>query len=35
VQILKQNGYTDAFALVGGTAAWRNAGHPMDKSEQK
>jgi rhodanese-related sulfurtransferase len=35
VQILKQNGYENAYALIGGTAAWKNAGFPMEQSEQK
>lgn len=28
-----KKGYKNAFALVGGTAAWKNAGYPMEKSE--
>jgi len=35
VQILEQNGYENAYALVGGTAAWKNAGYPMEQSDQK
>jgi rhodanese-related sulfurtransferase len=35
VQILKEKGIGNAFALVGGTAAWKQAGYPMDKAEQK
>jgi rhodanese-related sulfurtransferase len=35
VQILKEKGYTNAYALIGGTQAWHNAGYPMEKSEQK
>jgi rhodanese-related sulfurtransferase len=34
VQILKEKGYSNAFALLGGTAAWKNAGYPME-SEKK
>ena len=30
VQTLKDKGYTKAYALLGGTAAWKNAGYPMD-----
>jgi rhodanese-related sulfurtransferase len=30
VQILKEKGVGNAFALVGGTAAWKNAGYPME-----
>jgi len=33
VQILTEKGYTNASALLGGTAAWKNAGYPMEKSE--
>jgi rhodanese-related sulfurtransferase len=33
VQILKEKGYTNAYALSGGTQAWANAGYPMDKSQ--
>jgi rhodanese-related sulfurtransferase len=25
-----EKGYTNAFALLGGTAAWKNAGYPME-----
>ncbi|MCA1625210.1 MAG: rhodanese-like domain-containing protein [Acidobacteria bacterium] len=32
---MKQNGYENAYALVGGTAAWKNAGFPMEQGEQK
>jgi rhodanese-related sulfurtransferase len=35
VQILNEKGYENAFALVGGTAAWKNAGYPMEKSQEK
>ncbi|MGI8787219.1 MAG: rhodanese-like domain-containing protein [Pyrinomonadaceae bacterium] len=35
MQRLKEKGYTNAFALLGGTAAWKNAGYPMESSEQK
>jgi rhodanese-related sulfurtransferase len=31
---LKKQGITNAFALVGGTAAWKNAGYPMEKGEE-
>jgi len=27
---LKDKGYKNVFALVGGTAAWKNAGYPME-----
>jgi len=30
VQILNEKGYTNAFALIGGTQAWKNAGYPME-----
>jgi len=33
VQILKEKGVGNAFALVGGTAAWKNAGYPMENSQ--
>jgi rhodanese-related sulfurtransferase len=29
---LKEKGYKNAFALVGGTAAWKDAGYPMEGS---
>jgi rhodanese-related sulfurtransferase len=32
---LKEKGIENAYALVGGTAAWKNAGYPMGKIEQK
>jgi rhodanese-related sulfurtransferase len=35
VQILKEKGVGNAFALLGGTAAWKNAGYPMETSDQK
>jgi rhodanese-related sulfurtransferase len=35
VQILKEHGVTNAAALLGGTAAWKNAGYPMESGEQK
>jgi len=35
VQILKEKGVTNAFALLGGTAAWKDAGYPMESGEQK
>jgi rhodanese-related sulfurtransferase len=31
VSELKQKGFNNAFALVGGTQAWKNAGYPMEK----
>jgi len=33
VQILKEKGVGNAFALLGGTAAWKNAGYPMENSQ--
>jgi rhodanese-related sulfurtransferase len=30
---LKEKGIGNAFALVGGTKAWKDAGYPMGKSE--
>ena len=33
VQRLKEKGYKDAFALVGGTAAWKTAGYPMNLAQ--
>ncbi|MDQ3180817.1 MAG: rhodanese-like domain-containing protein [Acidobacteriota bacterium] len=33
VQRLKEKGYTNAYALVGGTAAWKTAGYPMDLAQ--
>jgi rhodanese-related sulfurtransferase len=30
-----KHGTKNAFALLGGTNAWKNAGYPMDKSEEK
>jgi 3-mercaptopyruvate sulfurtransferase SseA len=35
VQILNEKGYTNAFALVGGTAAWKGAGYPMEGESVK
>jgi rhodanese-related sulfurtransferase len=35
VQILKEKGVNNAFALLGGTAAWKNAGYPMEGEESK
>jgi len=35
VQILKEKGIGNAFALVGGTQAWKDAGYPMESGEQK
>jgi rhodanese-related sulfurtransferase len=32
---LKEKGVGNAHALVGGTAAWKNAGYPMESSEKK
>lgn len=33
VQTLTEKGYTNAYALIGGTQAWHNAGYPMEKSQ--
>ena len=33
VSKLKEKGITNAYALTGGTNAWKSAGYPMDKSE--
>jgi rhodanese-related sulfurtransferase len=33
VQILNEKGYTDAYALVGGTKAWKDAGYPMGQAK--
>jgi len=30
---LKEKGIGNAFALVGGTKGWKDAGYPMEKSE--
>jgi len=30
---LKEKGYTNGYALVGGTAAWKNAGYPMEQTK--
>jgi rhodanese-related sulfurtransferase len=27
---LKEKGITNAYALLGGTSAWRDAGYPME-----
>jgi rhodanese-related sulfurtransferase len=35
VQILNEKGVKNAAALVGGTAAWKNAGYPMESGERK
>jgi len=35
VQKLKEKGYTNAYALVGGTKAWKDAGYPMGQGAQK
>jgi rhodanese-related sulfurtransferase len=32
---LKEKGIANAYALVGGTKAWKDAGYPMDTSEEK
>jgi len=32
---LKEKGIGNGFALVGGTNAWKSAGYPMEKSEEK
>jgi rhodanese-related sulfurtransferase len=32
---LKGKGIENGYALVGGTKAWKDAGYPMEKSEQK
>jgi len=29
---LKEKGIENAFALLGGTQAWKDAGYPMEKS---
>jgi rhodanese-related sulfurtransferase len=31
--MLKEKGYKNAYALVGGTAAWKDAGYPMTIAE--
>jgi rhodanese-related sulfurtransferase len=31
---LKEKGIGNAFALLGGTKAWKDAGYPMEKSEE-
>jgi rhodanese-related sulfurtransferase len=33
--MLMDKGYENAYALVGGTAAWKNAGYPMETAESK
>jgi rhodanese-related sulfurtransferase len=30
---LKEKGIGNAFALVGGTKVWKDAGYPMEKSD--
>jgi rhodanese-related sulfurtransferase len=35
VQILKGKGYTNAFALLGGTQGWKTAGYPMEGEASK
>ncbi|MGI8641299.1 MAG: rhodanese-like domain-containing protein [Pyrinomonadaceae bacterium] len=30
---LKEKGIGNAYALVGGTAAWKNAGYPMEQTK--
>jgi len=32
---LKEKGIENGYALIGGTNAWKTAGYPMEKSEQK
>jgi rhodanese-related sulfurtransferase len=32
---MKEKGIENGYALVGGTNAWKSAGYPMEKSEQK
>jgi len=32
---LKEKGVENAYALLGGTNAWKTANYPMEKSEQK
>jgi rhodanese-related sulfurtransferase len=32
---LKEKGIGNAFALVGGTQAWKTAGYPMEAAESK
>jgi len=31
---LKEKGIGNAYALVGGTNAWKSANYPMEKSEE-
>jgi rhodanese-related sulfurtransferase len=35
VQILKEKGYTNAFALLGGTQGWKTASYPMEGDSVK
>lgn len=35
VSKLKEKGVTNAYALVGGTKAWKEAGYPMAKGDEK
>jgi rhodanese-related sulfurtransferase len=32
---LKDKGIENAYALLGGTAAWKNAGYPMESGGKK
>jgi rhodanese-related sulfurtransferase len=32
---LQEKGYKNVFALTGGTAAWKNAGYPMEGTGSK
>jgi rhodanese-related sulfurtransferase len=34
VQIIKEKGYTNAAALVGGYDAWVKAGYPVEKRDR-
>jgi rhodanese-related sulfurtransferase len=31
--MLMDKGYKNAYALLGGTAAWKDAGYPMEKAK--
>ncbi|HSU25763.1 MAG TPA: rhodanese-like domain-containing protein [Pyrinomonadaceae bacterium] len=33
VSQLRQKGYDNSFALLGGTKAWKDAGYPMESSK--
>jgi rhodanese-related sulfurtransferase len=35
VQKLKEKGIKNAYALVGGTKVWKDAGYPMESSQKK